>query len=143
VKKSSSAKKTGKFSHVNILTHPFFSPKSWHLPLFFKQENHNFFSCVRSFWCDTGTTINDFCTTISGSSDLYTNPTIPVHFVSSHKGFTLLDSFSYKEKHNEENGFKNEDGPNVVDGVNCGEEGKSENEEINQVWIWVGLSVGR
>ncbi len=70
---------------------------------------------------------------VQGSPDLYTGrgPTASVNFITCHDGFTLMDSFSYNEKHNEANGEGNNDGANDNNSWNCGWEGETDDPEIN------------
>lgn len=71
---------------------------------------------------------------IAGSHDLYD----PVHrghnasvnFITCHDGFTLEDLYSYNEKHNQANGWKNTDGDNQNNSWNCGFEGETVNENV-------------
>lgn len=56
-----------------------------------------------------------------------------VNFAANTTGFTLLDSFSYGEKHNEANGEDNRDGTNNNYSLNYGYEGKTNNKAINQI----------
>lgn len=58
-----------------------------------------------------------------------------VNYVASNTGFTLWDSFSYGEKHNEGNGEDNADGSNYNCSHNHGCEGESANRLINQARI--------
>ncbi len=53
-----------------------------------------------------------------------------VNYCANSTGFTLLDSFSYGEKHNEENGEDNMDGNNYNCSYNYGVEGITRNKEI-------------
>lgn len=53
-----------------------------------------------------------------------------IHFVTAHDGFTLADLVSYNEKHNEANGEENKDGNPHNESWNCGEEGRTKNEEV-------------
>ena len=48
-----------------------------------------------------------------------------VNYLASNNGFTLMDVFSYQEKHNEANGENNTDGSNWNYSANYGVEGKS------------------
>lgn len=48
-----------------------------------------------------------------------------VNYLASNNGFTLMDTFSYQAKHNEENGEGNADGSNWNFSNNCGFEGKT------------------
>ena len=48
-----------------------------------------------------------------------------INYMANHNGFTLMDTVSYDEKHNEANGEENHDGTNFNYSWNCGEEGPS------------------
>lgn len=52
------------------------------------------------------------------------------NYITNHTGFTLNDLVSYNEKHNEENGENNFDGPNVNFSWNCGAEGTTRKKAI-------------
>ncbi len=71
---------------------------------------------------------------ISGSADLYQwhqhLPVNSINFVDCHDGFTLNDLVSYNEKHNWENGEKNNDGINENLSWNCGAEGATDDPEV-------------
>ncbi|MBQ7704164.1 MAG: glycogen debranching enzyme [Selenomonadaceae bacterium] len=64
---------------------------------------------------------------ISGSEDIYNRfwrgDCASVNFITCHDGFTLYDLFAYNDKHNEANGWNNNDGGNDNDSWNCGWEG--------------------
>jgi glycogen operon protein len=79
--------------------------------------------------------VNDVASRLSGSSDIYqwSNRTqyASVNFITAHDGFTLFDLVSYNEKHNEANGEDNRDGESHNRSWNCGEEGPTENAEVN------------
>ncbi|MDO5521578.1 MAG: glycogen debranching protein GlgX [bacterium] len=71
---------------------------------------------------------------ILGSLDLY-DPAIrgdgaSVNFITCHDGFTLWDLYSYNSKHNEENGWCNEDGDDNNNSWNCGVEGETDKKDI-------------
>lgn len=71
---------------------------------------------------------------ISGSHDLY-HPMVrgdhaSVNFVTCHDGFTMMDLYSYNEKHNEDNGWNNTDGEQSNHSWNCGVEGPTEDPAI-------------
>lgn len=53
-----------------------------------------------------------------------------INYAANSNGFTLLDSFSYGEKHNEANGEDNRDGNNFNYSNNYGAEGKTNNKNI-------------
>jgi isoamylase len=70
---------------------------------------------------------------VQGSADLYNDrgPAASINFITSHDGFTLLDLFSYNQKHNYNNGEDNRDGNDFNFGWNCGHEGPTDDEAIN------------
>ncbi len=57
-------------------------------------------------------------------------PEHSVNFVTCHDGFTLNDLVSYNGKHNETNGENNSDGSNDNVSWNCGQEGPTDNTDI-------------
>jgi glycogen operon protein len=74
-----------------------------------------------------------------GSPDIYPDPerepNRSIHFVTCHDGFTLNDLVSYNDKHNEENGEGNKDGSKHNLSWNCGVEGPTCLEDIEQLRI--------
>lgn len=74
---------------------------------------------------------------ITGSRDMYdpvrNNYCTSVNFLTCHDGFTLYDLYSYNFKHNEKNGWNNTDGDNNGNSWNCGEEGETDNPEIEKL----------
>ena len=69
-----------------------------------------------------------------GSSDLFDDGRRPYHsinFITAHDGFTLFDSVAYNEKHNEANGENNQDGHNDNRSWNCGDEGPTDDPDVN------------
>ena len=74
---------------------------------------------------------------ILGSQDLYP-PTkrgecASVNFITCHDGFTLNDLFTYNFKHNEANGWDNTDGESHNNSWNCGIEGETDNQDVNNM----------
>ncbi len=64
---------------------------------------------------------------LTGSSDLHgAGPLRSVNFITSHDGFTLLDSVSYERRHNEANGEDNRDGHAHEVSANFGVEGQAD-----------------
>jgi len=76
---------------------------------------------------------------IAGSPDLYPHlkrgPNYSIHFVTCHDGFTLNDLVSYNEKHNEANGENNRDGAGENFSWNCGQEGPTDDETVQNLRI--------
>lgn len=58
------------------------------------------------------------------------NPMFSVNFVTTHDGFTLRDLVSYNSKHNEDNGYSNNDGSNDNTSNNFGVEGETDDQEL-------------
>lgn len=56
-----------------------------------------------------------------------------VNYAANTSGFTLWDSFSYGEKHNEDNGEENRDGNPVNFSCNYGCEGETKNRSIRRI----------
>jgi len=99
--------------------------------------NGKYRDTVRDYWRSADGTMAEFAARFTGSSDLYSangrKPTASINFVTAHDGFTLQDLVSYNEKHNEANGEGNNDGESHNRSWNCGVEGPSDDEEINQL----------
>ena len=79
--------------------------------------------------------VSSFATRISGSRDIYPNgnPTNSINYICSHDGFTLYDTVSYNDKHNEENGEHNLDGTSANYSYNFGHEGETSDPDICQL----------
>ena len=56
-----------------------------------------------------------------------------VNYIANNNGFTLMDVFSYQDKHNEENGENNADGNNWNFSSNCGIEGKTGKRYVSEL----------
>ena len=98
--------------------------------------NGKFRDTFRRFIKGTDHEAGEFAKRLCGSQDLYGNGRNPFHsinFVTAHDGYTLRDLVSYQEKHNEENGQKNEDGYGDNASWNCGVEGPTKNKTIIQL----------
>jgi isoamylase len=96
--------------------------------------NGRFRDDVRRFVKGDPGLVGAIATRIAGSPDLYQDegrlPTNGINFVTCHDGFTLNDLVSYNGKHNEANGEGNRDGHDDNLSWNCGEEGETENPDI-------------
>lgn len=53
-----------------------------------------------------------------------------VNYITNHDGFTMMDLYSYDQKHNEANGENNKDGAEYNYSWNCGEEGDTRRKRI-------------
>ena len=103
-------------------------------PPLWSEWNGQYRDTVRDFWRGEPSTLGEFASRLSGSSDLYEHtgrrPIASVNFVTAHDGFTLTDLVSYNEKHNDANGEGNNDGESHNRSWNCGVEGPTTAPEI-------------
>lgn len=103
-------------------------------PPLWTEWNGQYRDTVRDFWRGEPSTLGEFATRITGSSDLYQRdgrrPVASVNFVTAHDGFTLRDLVSYNEKHNAANGEDGRDGESHNRSWNCGAEGPTDDENI-------------
>jgi isoamylase len=96
-------------------------------PPLWTEWNGQYRDTVRDFWRGEASTLGEFASRLTGSSDLYEHdgrrPVASINFITAHDGFTLLDLVSYDEKHNEANGENGKDGTDDNRSYNCGVEG--------------------
>ena len=92
---------------------------------------------IRCFVAGKPGIVGDIASRISGSSDIYQShgrlPVNSINFITCHDGFTLNDLVSYNDKHNDANGEGNNDGANDNNSWNCGAEGETDNQWINDL----------
>ena len=103
-------------------------------PALWTEWNGKYRDTVRDFWRGEGSTIGEFASRLTGSSDLYEGngrkPYASINFVTAHDGFTLHDLVSYNDKHNEANGEDNRDGESTNRSWNCGVEGPTDDLDV-------------
>jgi isoamylase len=96
--------------------------------------NGKYRDTVRDFWRGEPSTLGEFASRLTGSSDLYEHsgrrPVASINFVTAHDGFTMRDLVSYNEKHNDANGEGNNDGESHNRSWNCGAEGPSSDPDV-------------
>jgi isoamylase len=106
-------------------------------PPLWTEWNGKYRDTVRDFWRGRPSTVPDFASRLTGSSDLYATsgrrPFASINFVTCHDGFTLDDLVSYDRKHNEANGEGNRDGTEDNRSWNCGAEGPSDDQAIAEL----------
>jgi isoamylase len=106
-------------------------------PPLWSEWNGKYRDTVRDFWRGEASTLPEFASRLSGSSDLYETsgrrPVASVNFVTCHDGFTLADLVSYDRKHNEANGEGGADGTDDNRSWNCGVEGPTTDPAINEL----------
>jgi isoamylase len=103
-------------------------------PPLWSEWNGKYRDTVRDFWRGQASTMPEFASRLSGSSDLYRTsgrrPVASVNFITCHDGFTLVDLVSYDRKHNEANGEGGADGSDDNRSWNCGAEGPTSDPAI-------------
>ena len=103
-------------------------------PALWSEWNGKYRDTMRDFWRGEDSTLGEFASRLTGSSDLYQHngrrPTASINFITAHDGFTLNDLVSYNDKHNEANGEDNRDGESHNRSWNCGAEGDTDDPEV-------------
>jgi isoamylase len=106
-------------------------------PPLWTEWNGKYRDTVRDFWRGEPSTLGEFASRITGSSDLYQHdgrrPAASINFITAHDGFTTNDLVSYNEKHNDANGEDNRDGADDNRSWNCGAEGPTDDPEVNEL----------
>jgi isoamylase len=106
-------------------------------PPLWTEWNGKYRDAVRDFWRGRPSTVPEFASRLTGSSDLYANsgrrPVASINFMTCHDGFTLDDLVSYNGKHNEANGESNRDGADDNRSWNCGAEGPSDDRAVSEL----------
>ncbi len=103
----------------------------------FAEWNGPFRDDIRRFVKGDPGSVDKLAARLLGSPDIYhrpdTNVNRSINFVTCHDGFTLNDLVSYDKKHNGANGENNRDGSNDNFSWNCGEEGTTNDPEIQNL----------
>ena len=98
-------------------------------PPLWTEWNGKYRDTVRDFWRGEPSTLGEFASRLTGSSDLYQEdgrrPIASINFITAHDGFTLRDLVSYNDKHNDANGEDGADGESHNRSWNCGVEGNT------------------
>jgi len=99
--------------------------------------NDRFRDGIRRYWRGDQAMRPDVAARLSGSGDVFDThsrkPWASINYVASHDGMTLRDLVSYRLRHNEANGEDNHDGAADDHSENWGEEGPSQNAEIESL----------
>lgn len=99
--------------------------------------NGKYRDCIRDYWRGADSMLGEFAQRFTGSPDLYQDdyrrPTASINFITAHDGFTMHDLVSYNEKHNDANGEDNNDGESHNRSWNCGAEGETDDESVNEL----------
>ncbi|UAW97743.1 glycogen debranching protein GlgX [Halopseudomonas nanhaiensis] len=99
--------------------------------------NDRFRDNVRGFWRGDDGQLPELASRLTASGDHFNQrgrrPFASVNFITAHDGFTLRDTVSYNEKHNEANGEDNNDGSDHNISWNHGAEGPTDDQEIREL----------
>jgi glycogen operon protein len=128
-------------SHVKLIAEPWDVGEGGYqvgnFPVRWAEWNGIYRDSIRAFWKGEGGLASDLGYRLTGSSDLYQGdgrkPSASINFITAHDGFTLRDTVSYNDKHNEANQENNQDGHNDNKSWNCGAEGPTDDEEVNRL----------
>ncbi|MGI4947069.1 MAG: glycogen debranching protein GlgX [Janthinobacterium lividum] len=100
----------------------------------FAEWNDKYRDTVRKYWRGDPSQRGDLAARLSGSSDLFEHrarrPWASVNLLDAHDGFTLADTVSYEERHNEANKEDNKDGHSENYSRNWGVEGPTDDPAI-------------
>ncbi len=100
----------------------------------FREWNDKFRDDVRSFWRKDAAKVAPMSERLLGSPVQFNHSHRPatssVNFFAAHDGFTLWDTVSFNNKHNEANGEDNRDGHNNNISDNMGVEGPTKNSKV-------------
>ena len=99
--------------------------------------NDKFRDDVRDFWKGDDGMVPAMAARMSASADLFNKrgrkPWSTVNFITAHDGFTLRDTASYNDKHNNANGEDGRDGSDNNHSWNHGIEGETDDPAVNEM----------
>ncbi|SHI38614.1 glycogen operon protein [Palleronia salina] len=125
--------------NVKLIAEPWdIGPGGYQLGAFpppFMEWNDKYRDTVRRFWRGDAGEAPALADRLTGSALQFDHSSRPatssVNLLTAHDGFTLMDTVSYVEKHNEANGEDGRDGHGENYSDNLGVEGPTEKEAIN------------
>ena len=101
----------------------------------FREWNDKYRDDMRRFWRGDAGLVPQVSQRLVGSPTQFNHSLRPatssINFLAAHDGFTLTDTVSYNDRHNEANGEDNRDGHSHNCSDNLGAEGSTEDAEIN------------
>ncbi|WP_312410873.1 glycogen debranching protein GlgX [Shinella sp.] len=100
----------------------------------FREWNDKYRDDIRRFWKGDGGLLPGVAARLTGSAQQFHHSdrgaTSSVNLLSAHDGFTLMDTVSYDQKHNDANGEDNRDGHSDNHSHNMGAEGPTDDQDI-------------
>jgi glycogen operon protein len=128
-------------SRVKLIAEPWDVGPGGHrvaqFPSLFAEWNDKYRDAIRHFWRGDPWQAGELGYRLTGSSDLFKvsgrRPMASINFVTCHDGFTLRDLVSYSRKHNGANLEENRDGTDGNHSWNCGVEGETDDDAVNEL----------
>ena len=125
-------------NRVKMIAEPWdVGPDGYQLGAFpspFTEWNDKYRDNVRKFWRGDANITRKLAGHVTGSAIRFDHDGRPatssINFVTAHDGFTLMDTVSYNQKHNDANGEGNRDGHGHNCSDNCGVEGPTDRPAI-------------
>ncbi len=125
-------------SRVKLIAEPWdIGPGGYQVSQFppgWAEWNDKYRDTVRAYWKGDEGKVAELATRLTASSDLFNKrgrkPWASINFITAHDGFSLNDTVSYNDKHNEANGEENRDGHSNNLSWNSGVEGPTDDPEI-------------
>ena len=126
-------------SRVKLIAEPWdIGPGGYQLGAFpagWSEWNDKYRDTVRRYWRGDESMLPEFAGKVLGSGDHFNHSGrgawSSINFITTHDGYTLMDTVSYKERHNAANGEENRDGHDANYSDNYGVEGLTDKQEIN------------
>jgi len=127
-------------SRVKLIAEPWdIGPGGYQLGAFpagWSEWNDRYRDTVRRYWRGDDSLLPELAKRVHGSSDVFDHsgrgPWSSVNFITTHDGFTLMDTVSYRDRHNEANGENNADGHHANFSENYGAEGPTDDTAVNE-----------
>lgn len=127
-------------NQVKLIAEPWdIGPGGYQLGAFpagWSEWNDRYRDTVRKFWRGDEGMLSEFASRLLGSSDTFNHNgrglSASVNFVTTHDGYTLMDTVSYRERHNLANGEDNRDGHDANYSDNYGIEGATDDQGVLQ-----------
>lgn len=126
-------------SKVKLIAEPWdIGPGGYQLGAFpagWSEWNDKYRDSVRRYWRSEEGMLPELARRVHGSSDVFDHSGrgswSSINPVTTHDGFTLMDTVSYRDRHNEANGEDNNDGHQANYTDNYGVEGATDDPAIN------------
>ncbi len=127
--------------NVKLISEPWdigpFGYRLGQFPTQWRELNDRYRDTIRSFWRGDMGKMAEFATRLLGSRDIFPKSLRVIHssvnFICYHDGFTLEDTVSYEQRHNQANSEENRDGHGHNLSKNYGIEGPTRDQRICRI----------